>query len=138
MDNLTKEQRKKNMQNIKSSHTLPERIVARELRKKKIYFVQNVKDIVGNPDIVFKRKKIIIFIDSDFWHGHNKRFIMPKTNKKYWIKKITNNKERDRKVNKLLKINGWVVIRIWEYDIKNNLEKSLKKILTAIGKKETL
>ncbi|MHB8777219.1 MAG: very short patch repair endonuclease [Anaerolineales bacterium] len=134
MDNLTKEQRRKNMQHIRSEDTTPERIVMRELKRRKIYFAEHVRTIIGKPDIVFRRKKIIIFIDSDFWHGHPKRFIMPMTNYKYWFKKITRNKERDKQVTRELRSKGWKVIRLWEYDIKNNFEKSIKTILVAIGK----
>ena len=132
MDNLTKAQRRKNMQNIRSKDTAPERKVMQELKKRKIYFAKYVTSIPGNPDIVFRRKKVVVFIDSDFWHKHPKRFIMPVTNYDYWSKKIGNNVARDRKVTKELRSQGWKVIRIWEYDIKHNFEKSIQRILKAI------
>jgi DNA mismatch endonuclease (patch repair protein) len=133
MDNLTKEQRRKNMRNIRSIGTTPERMVMRELRKKKIYFAKHVSKITGKPDIVFRRKKVVVFIDSDFWHGHPDRFVMPKTNVEYWSKKISRNKERDIQVTKELQDQGWHVIRIWEYDIKKSLEICMQKILTALS-----
>lgn len=129
MDNLTTEQRKKNMQNIRSENTKPELIIMRELKRKKIYFAKHVKTIVGKPDIVFRRKKIVVFIDSDFWHGHPLRFIMPKTNQEYWEEKIARNKKRDLEVNKILKNQGWEVLRLWEFDIKKNRDNCLKTIL---------
>lgn len=129
MDNLTKEQRKKNMQNIRSVNSKAERIVMSELKKRKIYFAKHVKNIKGKPDIVFRRKKIAVFIDSDFWHCHPERFIMPKTNIDYWGKKIKRNIDRDKEVNFELKKKGWKVIRIWEYDIKHNLDSCIKTIL---------
>jgi len=132
MDNLTPEQRRKNMRNIRSSDTMPELLVARELHKRKIYFARNDKKILGKPDFVFRRKKIVVFIDSDFWHGHKTRFIMPKSNKKYWTEKIKRNILRDKFVNKNLKKEGWKVIRIWVYDIKKNLDKSINKITKAL------
>ena len=135
MDNLTKEQRAKNMRNIRSSGTTPERLVMRELRKRKIYFAKHVTKIIGKPDIVFRRKKIIVFLDSDFWHGHPERFIMPKTNVEYWSQKIARNKERDIKVTKELENQGWKVIRLWDYDIKNNFEKCMNLIFTALSEK---
>ncbi|HFQ94214.1 MAG TPA: DUF559 domain-containing protein [Anaerolineae bacterium] len=106
----------------------------RELRRRKIYFAKHVKKIAGKPDIVFRRKKVVVFIDSDFWHGHPERFIMPKTNVDYWQKKIARNKERDKEVNEVLKAEGWTVIRLWEYDIKHNLDDCLHRVLRAIGK----
>lgn len=134
MDNLTKEQRWKNMQNIRSINTTPERIIMRELSKRKVYFAKHPKTIIGKPDIVFRRKKLAVFIDSDFWHCHPKRFIMPKTNKRYWENKIKSNKQRDKTVNRELKKLGWKVIRLWEYDIKKNAARSVCKILDSLSK----
>lgn len=136
MDNLTKEQRRKNMQHIRSTGTAPEQAVMEALKKKKIYFAPYVSKIIGKPDIVFRRKKVAVFIDSDFWHGHPKRCIMPKTNSSYWKKKIEGNRKRDKLVNAELKNNGWVVVRLWEHDIKHSFEKSFQKILKAIGKNQ--
>lgn len=132
MDNLTKEQRRKNMQNIRSADTKAELFFARELRKKKIYFSRNAKSIFGKPDFVFRRKKVAIFIDSDFWHGHPRRCIMPKSNKRYWGPKIKRNKERDKEVNKKLTKLGWQVIRFWEYDIKKDIRKGLGMVIMAL------
>ncbi len=129
MDNLTPAQRKKNMQNIRSIGTLPEKIIMSELKKAKIYFSTYAKNIIGKPDIVFRRKKIVVFIDSDFWHKHPTRFIQPKTNTAYWINKINRNEQRDKTVTKELRKNGWRVIRIWEYDIKKSSSRCLKRIL---------
>jgi DNA mismatch endonuclease (patch repair protein) len=129
MDNLTKEQRHKNMQNIHSKGTIPERAVMLELKRRKIYFASNVKSIIGKPDIVFRRKKIAVFIDSDFWHGHPKRCIMPQTDIEYWKSKIARNRKRDKEVNCILKKDGWKVIRLWEYDIKNRFDKCIQIIL---------
>ena len=132
MDVLTKEQRRKNMQNIRSSDTKPERIVMNELKKRKIYFAKNVEKITGKPDIIFRRKKLAIFIDSDFWHGHPRYGHIPKTNTEYWKKKIENNKKRDKKVNKELREKGWKVIRIWEHEIKRNIDSVIGKICNNI------
>ena len=129
MDNLTTKQRRKNMQNIRSEGTKPEQLIARELRRKKIYFAKNVKAIFGKPDFIFCRKRVAVFIDSDFWHGHKKRCIMPKSNCVYWEQKIERNKQRDKTVNRELRKEGWMVIRLCEKDINRSLAKSLKKII---------
>lgn len=134
MDNLTAEQRRKNMQNIRSTGTKPERMIMETLKKRRIYFAAYVSKLKGKPDIVFRRKKVVIFIDSDFWHGHPYRCIMPKTNPEYWSQKISGNRQRDEQVNQELREKGWTVIRLWEYDIKHNFEQSLRSILQAIGK----
>jgi len=137
VDNLTKEQRRRNMQSIRSRDTKPERMIMFELKRKKIYFSRYVNNIFGKPDIVFRKKKLIVFVDSDFWHANPKRFSMPKTNVDYWREKIKRNKNRDKKVNSLLKKEGWKVIRLWEEDIKKNTDRCLNKILHAYYKQPT-
>ena len=132
MDNLTPRQRRKNMQNIRSEGTKPEQLIARELRRKQIYFAKNVKAIFGKPDFVFRKKRVAVFIDSDFWHGHKKRCIMPKSNCVYWEQKIERNKQRDKTVNRELRKKDWNVIRLWEKDINRNLVKSMNKIIVAL------
>jgi DNA mismatch endonuclease (patch repair protein) len=132
MDNLTKVQRRKNMQHIRSMNTNPEMLIMRALKQHKIYFAKYVSSLTGKPDIVFRKKKTVVFIDSDFWHIHPERFIMPKSNIKYWKGKIARNKKRDKEVNRLLKREGWKVIRIWEYDIKKNINKCINRILRHI------
>jgi DNA mismatch endonuclease (patch repair protein) len=128
MDDLSKEARRKNMQNIRSKNTVPELLVINELKRRKKYFAKHVDKIFGKPDIVFRRKKIIVFIDSDFWHCNPKKFIMPATNKKYWKKKIQGNIERDKLVTKTLKKEGWKILRFWESNIKKNVIKVVDKI----------
>ena len=133
MDDLSKEDRHKNMQNIRSKNTVPELLVMNELKKQKIYFAKHVDKIFGKPDIVFRRKKMIVFIDSDFWHYNPKFFIMPATNIEYWEKKIRTNIERDKHVNKVLRKNGWKVIRFWESDIKKDVNKIVCKIVKYLN-----
>jgi DNA mismatch endonuclease (patch repair protein) len=128
MDNLTKAQRRKNMQNIRSAGTSPERAVMCELRRLNIYFAKNVRSITGKPDIVFRRKKTIVFIDSDFWHGHPSRYIKPKSNVSYWQGKVKSNKQRDEEVTRVLRKEGWKVLRLWESDINRNLTKCVNRI----------
>ena len=132
MDNLTPEQRKKNMKNIRSENTKPERIIINELSKRNIEFMVHPKDIIGKPDLVLFNKKVAIFIDSDFWHGNPERLIMPKSNRGYWEKKIERNRQRDKEVNMTLKSMGWQIIRLWEYDIEHDLDNCMNKILQEV------
>ncbi len=134
MDNLSKEDRRKNMQNICSENTKPERIVMKELKKRKIYLAEHVKKIIGKPDIVFHRKKVIVFIDSDFWHYNPDKFVMPNSNVEYWNDKIKRNIKRDAYVNSKLIAQGWKVIRIWESANNSDLDMVLKKIFITIGR----
>lgn len=133
-DNLTPAQRRKNMQNIRSLNTKPEMILAKALRKHKLYFARNVKTITGKPDFVFRKKKVVVFVDSDFWHGHPSRCIMPKSNRKYWNAKIKRNRLRDKEVNRILRKAGWKVIRIWEHNINHRFTKVVRKIFLVLDK----
>lgn len=135
MDNLTPAQRRKNMQNIRSAGTKAELFLARELRKRKIYFAKNVKSIFGKPDFVFRKRKVIVFVDSDFWHGHPKGCVMPKSNRRYWNKKIQRNRLRDCQVTKRLKKEGWIVVRIWEKDLKQRFNWTFNRVLSSLKKK---
>jgi len=133
MDNLTPEQRRKNMQNIRSSGTTPEKLVMRELRKRKIYFAKHAKTLPGKPDIVFRRKKVVVFIDSDFWHGRPGKFVMPKTNTEYWEQKINANRKRDRRVARELRAQDWKVLRIWESDVKADVQRCVNRIVRTLS-----
>jgi len=134
MDNLSPSDRHKNMCNIRSKDSIAERIIMQELNRKHIYFAKHVKKIVGCPDIVFRRKRVIVFIDSDFWHMNPKKFIMPKTNVEYWKTKIIRNQARDIFVNKVLSESGWCILRFWESEIKKNKIAVIEKILKAIDR----
>ncbi len=68
----------------------------------------------GRPDFVFNKRKVVVFVDGDFWHGNPKKFRIPKSNCEYWEKKIAGNRKRDVEVTKELKRLGWRVLRVWE------------------------
>lgn len=74
--------------------------------------------VIGKPDFVFLAKKIAIFTDGCFWHGHHCRNITPKQNQAYWDKKRFRNNQRDKFITKLFESRGWTVLRFWECDIK--------------------
>lgn len=83
---------------------------------------------IGRPDFASKKLKIAIFIDSCFWHKCPKHFRKPNSNKFYWEAKINRNVERAKEVNKLLKKEGWRVIRFWEHEVMKNPQKCINKI----------
>lgn len=76
--------------------------------------------LFGNPDFVFPKKRIAVFVDGCFWHGHDCRNTKPAANAEYWRKKIKRNINRDVLVAQTLTEKGWKVIRIWECQIKKN------------------
>ena len=132
MDNLTKEQRHKNMQYIKSKDTKIEVQLRKALWAKGYHYRKNDKKLPGKPDIVLGKYKIVIFCDSEFFHGKDWEVLKPRlekgTNPEYWVKKIENNRRRDDEINKELTFEGWTVIRFWGKDIKNKLDECIKVI----------
>lgn len=119
-DTLTKENRRKAMQSIKSKKTKIENKVTSELWRRGIRFRRNVDNLYGKPDIAIKKYKIVIFIDSCFWHGCILHCRLPKSNKEYWIKKIERNINRDLEVNNYYREKGWHLMRVWEHELKDN------------------
>jgi DNA mismatch endonuclease Vsr len=113
MDRLTKEQRRKNMQAVKSKGSKIETLLAKELWKRGHRYRKNNKSVYGKPDLLFKKYKIAIFVDSEFWHGKNweERKNDHKSNKAFWQNKIERNIERDKEVNKYLLENNRQVLR---------------------------
>ena len=122
MDKHVKEQRRKNMQAIKSKNSEIELLLRKDLWQRGLRYKKNVKEIIGKPDIVFKKEKVAVFCDSEFWHGYNweERKDDFKSNREFWIPKIERNMERDKEVTERLEKDGWVVLRFWGKEIKNN------------------
>jgi DNA mismatch endonuclease (patch repair protein) len=91
--------------------------------------------IDGKPDFVWRKQKVALFVDGCFWHRHKcGRNLTPKTNVEYWNNRITKNKERDIRVNKLLLKKGWRVVRIWECQLKKKPEECLKYLSNTLKK----
>lgn len=83
----------------------------------------------GRPDFVFLKKRIAIFVDGCFWHGHDCRNTIPSENADYWNKKRERNMLRDREVTALFESRDWRVLRIWECDLrKSRLPETLNRI----------
>ena len=130
VDKLTPEQRKKNMQAVKSKGSGIERILQEALISKGYSFKTNDASVFGKPDIVFHDEKIAIFCDSEFWHGWNWKIKKNeiKSNREFWIAKIERNMERDKEVTEFLKNEGWAVLRFWGKDIKKNKDLCASKV----------
>lgn len=135
-DVLTKEQRKKNMQHIRSKDTKIEVLLRKALWAKGYRYRKNVSDLAGHPDIVLSKYKIAIFCDSEFFHGKDWEVLKPRLekgdNSEFWISKISRNRERDDEVNKQLLFNGWTVIRFWGNDIKKHTDECVKVVEETI------
>lgn len=135
MDNLTPEQRRKNMQAIKSIETKEEVLLAKALWNLGYRYRKNNKKIFGKPDISFSKYKIAIFVDGEFFHGKDweKQKNRIKTNRDYWIPKIERNIQRDKEVTEYLLSINWKVIRFWSKEVKKNLSSCLEIIQQEIS-----
>lgn len=130
-DIFTKEERSQIMRSIKSSGNKSTELKLINLFK--IYKITGWRrkyNLYGKPDFVFLKKRIALFVDGCFWHGHNCRNTRPSNNKKYWMNKINRNVIRDMKTTHYLRSNNWNVIRIKECEIKKN--KIIQKLLNAL------
>lgn len=136
MDRLTKEQRHKNMKNIKNKDTGIEVTLRRALWNKGYRYRKNDKRLPGKPDIVLTKYKIAIFCDSEFFHGKDWEVLKPQLergkNADFWIKKISKNQQRDEEVNKQLQYLGWTVIRFWGKDITKHTDECVQVIEETI------
>ena len=140
MDRHTPEQRSKNMSAIKSKGTKDEVRLAKALWHLGYRYRKNNKTVFGKPDITFKKYKLAIFVDSEFFHGKDweteKHRI--KTNQEFWYKKLERNIQRDKEVNEYLISSGWVVLRFWSKEVKNNLLNCIEEIEKIISLKNNL
>ena len=132
-DDLTKEQRRKNMQHIRSKDTSIEIKLRNALWKEGIRYRKNYKALPGKPDIAITKYKIALFCDSSFWHGRDFESKKPvDTNHDYWDAKIRRNMERDREVNQKLHALGWTVLRFWDQEINKHLDECVQAVKEAI------
>ena len=136
MDRLTKDQRHKNMKNIKNKDTGIEVTLRKALWNKGYRYRKNDKRLPGKPDIVLTKYKIAIFCDSEFFHGKDWEVLRPQLergkNADFWIKKISKNQQRDEEVNKQLQYLGWTVIRFWGKDITKHTDECVQVIEETI------
>lgn len=98
---------------------------------------KNDKSVFGKPDLTFKRHKIAVFVDSEYFHGKdwNTTKHRIKTNRKFWWTKIEGNIRRDVLVNYELKKQGWIILRFWSQDVKQNLRTCTKKVEQQIERR---
>jgi DNA mismatch endonuclease, patch repair protein len=99
----------------------------------------HAKDLPGRPDIIFRRKRIVVFCDGDFWHGRDwlkrKRRLRAGANAPYWLPKIAGNRLRDARITACLKAQGWTVVRIWETDVLKDPEAAVQKVISQLERK---
>ena len=135
MDRVTKQVRSWNMSRIRSQGT---RSTERRLRAYLVRFgiagwKLNEGSLPGRPDFVFPKSQLAVFVDGCFWHACPTCGHIPKSNVAYWRRKLQRNKNRDRAVTAALRRRGWLVIRIWEHEIRSRPQKVVKRVAAKIA-----
>jgi DNA mismatch endonuclease (patch repair protein) len=120
----------------KKTNTRCELLLRRRLWEAGCRYITDVRDLPGRPDIVFPRARVVVFCDGDYWHGRGweqrKLKLKEGHNAAYWLKKISTNMERDRRNTRLLEAEGWRVIRVWESDIRKDIDRIVEQILQVL------
>ena len=129
-DIFTPEKRSAVMKAVKSRNTKTTELKMIEIFKEfHIIGWRRTYPLIGKPDFVFPKKRIVIFVDGCFWHGHDCRNVTPSDNAEFWESKQKYNKKHDEEVTETLSQKNWTVIRIWECELKKkNKEKLFDKI----------
>ena len=127
------------MSAIPSKNTEPELMLRRALWKENLRYRVNYKKLPGKPDIVFTKYHLVVFCDGDYWHGHNwairglnslEEELAGYTD--FWRTKILRNIARDEEVNQAFRTLGWMVIRLWESDIRSDLDGCVRTVKEAL------
>ncbi|MGE7602551.1 very short patch repair endonuclease [Peribacillus sp. NPDC097675] len=129
----TKETRSKIMSSIKAVSKL-ETFVSHELWHRGYRFRRNVRGMKGTPDLAIKKYKVVIFIDSCFWHFCPIHGKMPKSNVDFWVKKLERNQERDDETTQYYIERDWNILRIWEHEVRKDFDNTIEKITRFIDR----
>lgn len=127
---ISPEGRKNIMRSVKSESKLENKI-SKQLWSKGYRFRKNVRTLFGKPDIAIKKYKVVVFIDSCFWHHCPEHGHYPRTNEEFWKKKLNRNMERDSEVSNFYLELGWNILRIWEHETKE-MDQVVDKIAAFI------
>ncbi len=123
------------MSKIRGKDTKPELLLRKALWQLGFRYRLNVRKLPGTPDIVFKKYRLAIFVDGEFWHGYNweERKKKIKTNREFWLPKIEKNMERDKIATAKLEAAGWIVLRFWAKEVQENLKRCLDEVMFHLG-----
>ncbi len=135
MDMYSKERRSEIMSSIRDRDSKPEVRVRRALHRMGLRFRLHRKDLPGSPDVVLPGRKIAVLVHGCFWHGCKKcdrGTRVPKTNTEFWLAKIAENRQRDRRVQRALRAAGWRVMVVWACETEN-ADKLTSRLAAALA-----
>lgn len=130
---------RKAMTAVRSVNTNPELLLRKALWKKNCRYRVNCKEVLGKPDIAIKKYKLAVFVDGDYWHGHNWALRGQASLEEelehyspYWKTKIKRNVERDLEITIRLRDEGWIVLRFWGSEVKTDPDTCADIIIKRI------
>ena len=89
--------------------------------------------VPGSPDLAWVGRKLAVFVDGAFWHGHPSRY-WPGRCSPYWDQKIARNQRRDAETTKALADAGWQVVRLWDFEVRKDVAGCVSRIRSILGK----
>jgi DNA mismatch endonuclease, patch repair protein len=139
MDTLTPLERSERMGRIKSKNTKPELAVRRLVHSMGFRYRLHDGRLAGRPDLVFSRKRKVIFVHGCFWHRHASCRLarMPKSRLEFWRPKLDANVERDHSVQRQLAMEGWSTLTIWECEVTDRSRLS-ERVYQFLSNAETI
>ena len=129
------------MASVKGRDTRPEIALRKGLWALGYRYRLHPESLVGRPDLVFRRARVAVFIDGDFWHGNPEEWrrrgkasmaAMFPSRTEWWVEKIQRNIARDRDVNRRLRADGWRIVRVWESAIATNGEAAIRRVARIV------
>lgn len=112
----------KSMKGNKGKNTKPEVALRMALRSTGYPGYRLQWKVDGHPDICYPGRKVAIFVNGCFWHRCPYcNLPLPKHNRDFWVDKFQKNVDRDRRNTESLESKGWIVITVWECQIKKDL-----------------
>lgn len=133
-DVFTKSKRSEVMSHIRSSGNKDTELALLHLLKNNgVTGWRRGQSVSGRPDFVFRKARVAVFVDGCFWHGCPRHFSLPAGNRSFWQRKLEGNMKRDARVTRLLRREGWIVLRIWECQIAERPISCVRRIARAVG-----
>ena len=134
-DTVSRTKRSEIMRAVRSrGNKVTELVLVRIFRAHKVAGWRRHIALPGNPDFIFRRQKLAVFVDGCFWHGCAIHCRMPKSNRDYWNQKVASNKARDLFVTRMLRNAGWRVLRIWEHELaRKNEQRLVRRMQQALS-----
>jgi DNA mismatch endonuclease (patch repair protein) len=120
------------MRSVRSRDTGPEMVLRRALWASGMRYRVHARIARTRPDLSFPGARVAVFVDGCFWHGCPRHYGLPKSNVGFWTAKLAGNVERDTRDRLRLETAGWVVLRVWQCEIKEDIQAVVRRINEAV------